>query len=105
MILTCTIELNETVDTPVVLTGTWRRSGDLIANTSRAHISEVIQNSALVYQTSLSLVPLSSTLDSGQYECESLVRPDSGSEFVVMGRGSDTLSASVKGKHQINFVI
>ena len=73
----------------------------MIANTSRTHISEVIQNSALVYQTSVSLIPLSSTIDSGQYECESLVRPDSGSEFVVMGRGSDTLSVSIEGKRHI----
>ena len=105
LILTCIIELHETVDTPVVVTGTWRRSGDVIANTTRTQFSEVLQNSALVYQTSLSLVPLSSALDSGQYECESLVRPDSDSAFVVMGRGSDILTANIEGKHKINSII
>ena len=73
----------------------------MIANTTRTQFSEVIQNSALVYQTSLSLVPPSSALDSGQYECESLVRPDSESAFVVMGRGSDIQSANIEGKHKI----
>ena len=98
LILTCTIELDETVDTPVVVTGAWRRSGDLLANSSRVHISELTESSVLVYETSLSLSPLSNLLDSGHYECTSLIRPDSESVFVIMGTASDTLTINIEGK-------
>ena len=90
--------MHETVDTPVVVTGTWRRSGDLLANGSRIHILELTESSGLVYQTSLSFSPLSNIMDSGHYECTTLVRPDSGTAFIIMGTASDALTVNIEGK-------
>ena len=94
--LTCTIEMNRAVDTPVVVNSTWH--GPVVIPTgTRVVVSEPTGNGAR-YQTILMFRPLN-TSDSGHYTCEVTVSPSPESQFITAsapGRGS--LSVAVQGK-------
>ena len=94
--LTCTIELNTAVDTPVVVNSTWH--GPLgIPTGTRVIASEPIGTGAR-YQTTLMFRPLN-TSDSGHYTCEATVSPSPESQFIITSRtGRVTLRIDVQGK-------
>ena len=94
--LTCTIELNTAVDTPVVVNSTWH--GPVVIPTgTRVNGSEPIDTAAR-YQTTLMFCPLN-TSDSGHYTCEVTVSPSPESQFITASTaGSGTLFVAVEGK-------
>ena len=94
--LTCTIELNTAVDTPVVVNSTW--CGPLgIPTGTRVVASEPTETGAR-YQTILMFRPLN-TSDSGNYTCEVTVSPSPESHFIIASMaGRGTLSVTVQGE-------
>ena len=100
--LTCTIELNIAVDTPVVINSTWR--GPVVISAGTHVVASEPNGTGARYQTILMFRPLN-TSDSGNYTCEVTVSQSPESQFInanTAGRG--TLSVTVKGK-RIHLVI
>ena len=97
--LTCSIQLNPAVDTPVIVTRMWSGPGSqAVSNSSLVTVSNLLEGSAILYKTTIQFVPLTTT-DSGNYECEATVTPDPQSQFVIMNTtGSDTHSVTVHGE-------
>ena len=94
--LTCTIELNTAVDTPVVINSTWH--GPVVIATGPRVVASAPTGTGARYQTILMFRPLN-TSDSGNYTCEVTVSPSPESQFInASTAGRDTLSISVQGK-------
>ena len=94
--LTCTIELNPAVDTPVVVNSTWH--GPVMIPTGTRVIASEPAGTGARYQTTLMFRPLN-TSDSGHYTCEVTVSPSPELQFITAStaaRGS--LFVAVKGK-------
>ena len=100
--LTCTIELNKAVDTPVVVNSTlvvnstWH--GPVMIPTGTRVIASEPTGTGARYQTTLMFRPLN-TSDSGNYTCEVTVSLSPESQFInasTAGRGS--LFVTVQGK-------
>ena len=98
--LTCTIELNTAVDTPVVVNSTWH--GPVVIPTgTRVVASEPTGNGARY----LMFRPLN-TSDSGHFTCEVTVSPSPESQFITASTaGSGTLSITVQGErtHKVSY--
>ena len=91
--LTCTIELNPAVDTPVVVNSTWQ--GPVVIPTGPRVIASEPTGTGARY---LMFRPLN-TSDSGHYTCEATVSPSPESQFIITSRtGRDTLRIDVQGK-------
>ena len=97
--LTCSIQLNPAVDTTVMATRMWRGPGSqVVSNSSRVTVSNLLKRLTFVYETTIEFDPLSTT-DSGTYECEATVTPDPQSQFVIMSTaGSDTHTIIVQSE-------
>ena len=98
--LTCSIQLNPAVDTTVMVTRMWRGpASQVVSNSSHVTLSNLVERSALLYETTIQFSPLSTT-DSGNCECEATVIPDPPSQFIIMStRGSDTHTVTVQGEY------
>ena len=98
--LTCSIQLNPAVDTTVMVTRMWRGpASQVVSNSSHVTVSNLVERSALLYETTIQFSPLNTT-DSGNYECEATVTPDPQSQFIIMStRGSDTHTVTVQGEY------
>ena len=96
--LTCSIQLNQAVDTTVMVTRTWRGPGSQgVSNSSRVTMSNILKRSAFLYETTIQFSPLN-TVDGGNYVCEATVTPDPQSQFVIMSTtGNDTHPITVQG--------
>lgn len=68
--LVCMIELSLAVDTAVTVNTTWSRSGEELWIFNHTSVSQTTQSSAIEYQSTITLAPLSQTLDNGLYSCE-----------------------------------
>ena len=100
--LTCTIELNTAVDTPVVINSTWR--GPVVIPTGTRVVASAPNGTGALNQTILMFHPLN-TSDSGNYTCEATVSPSPESQFIIASTaGRDTLSVAVQGE-MIHLVI
>ena len=94
--LTCAIELNTAVDTPVVVNSTWR--GPVVIPAGPRVIASEPTGTGARYQTILMFRPLN-TSDSGNYTCEATVSPSPESQFISASTaGRDTLSVTVQGE-------
>ena len=94
--LTCTIELNTTVDTAVVVISTWH--GPVVIPTGTRVIASEPTGTGARYQTILMFRPLN-TSDSGYYTCEVTVSPSPESQFITASiPGSGTLFVAVQGE-------
>ena len=98
--LTCSIQLNPAVDTTVMVTRMWSGPWSQgVSNSSRLTVSNLVERSALLYETTIQFGPLNTT-DSGNYVCEATVTPDPQSQFVIMStRGNDTHTVTVQGEY------
>ena len=97
--LTCTIELNTAVDTPVVVNSTWH--GPVEIPTGTRIIASEPTGTGIRYQTILMFRPLN-TSDSGNYACEVTVSPSPESQFITAStEGSGTLFVAVQGKRTL----
>ena len=100
--LTCTIELNTAVDTPVVVNSIWR--GPVVIPTGAHVVASEPTGTGARYQTILMFRPLN-TSDSGNYTCEVTVSPPPESQFIISSTaGRGTLSVTVQGE-RIHLVI
>ena len=100
--LTCTVLLDELVDTLVNVSILWRKSGVLISNNSRISVSDVSRISNHVYQARVTFSPVSMTLDSGQYSCKTSVSASPASPHIADSPSITTLySLTVEGTQYI----
>ena len=97
VLLTCTLELNSAVDSEVSVAGVWRRGGEVVNNSSRVNVSPTTLVRPSVFQTTISVSPLSDTMDSGQYSCHSTI---TSTPFVLFGAGSHQVTLSIDGKKE-----
>lgn len=67
------------VDSQVALNSIWRRGGQILSSNDRVSMSISMVRPSL-YRTTLRISPLSSTMDSGQYSCQSGITSD---EYVL----------------------
>ena len=95
--LVCMIELSSAVDTAVTVNTTWRRSGEELWTLNHTSVSETTQSSATAYQSTITLSPLSQTLDNGVYSCEVTVS-DYTSAAVVDAIAYNSRSVMVQSK-------
>ena len=101
-IMTCTITLDQAVDTPVVVEGNWTRNTTFSLENSRTNISTTRRDSEFVYVTTLEINPLSSNMDEddGDYICEATITPQA-SEFVTKVTTDDLQRITVQGACKI----
>ena len=92
--MVCTLELDAAVDSDVRVTGVWRRAGETLSNSSRISISETTLIGPSVYETTISISPLSDSVDSGQYSCQSAIMS---SPFVRFTSGSQQVTVNIEG--------
>ena len=94
--LTCTIELNAAVDTPVVINSAWH--GPVVIPTGTRIVASEPTGTGVRYWTILMFHPLNAS-DSGNYTCEVTVSPSPESQFIISSTaGRDTLSVTVQGE-------
>ena len=66
-----------------MVTRMWRGPGSqVVSNSSHVIVSNLVERSAFLYETTIGFVPLS-TSNGGDYECEAIAFPGSVLEFVV----------------------
>ena len=82
------------IDSEVTLNSVWRRGGEVLSPNSRLNISTIRMTSLSSYQTTLSISPLSNTMDSGQYSCQSVLSSD---DYVLYTDGSQQVTVTVRG--------
>lgn len=87
--LTCTIDLDQSVDTDVTITTTWKRSNNTITDSDRITITDA--NLVFPYQTTLTISHLSRALDEGDYSCEASITANPLSRYI---RRSTTATAT-----------
>ena len=73
--LTCTVRVNENVDTSVDVTGEWSKGGMalVVDNSGCISISEATTMDRFTHETSLIFTPLRSSIDAGEYNCSATV--------------------------------
>ena len=83
-----------------MVTRMWRGPGSqVVSNSSHVTVSNLLKRLTFVYETTIEF-DLLSTTDSGNYECEATVTPDTQSQFVIMSTtGSDTHTVTVQGEY------
>lgn len=97
LLLTCTIELPaEVMGNPVTLDSIWRRGGDSLSSDSRVTISDINKISPHVYRTTLSIIPLNNTVDSGRYSCQSVI---TSTAYVLYTDASQQVLVRVEGNY------
>ena len=105
-ILTCTITLDQAVDTPVVVEGNWARNTTFPLENSRTNINATRRDSEYVYVTTVAINPLSSDMneDDGDYICEATITPQA-SEFVTEITTVDLQHVTVQGNCKMEYVV
>ena len=94
LLLTCMFELHGMTDRPVTLTSVWRRGGVSLNSDGRVNVSMTPMISPSLYRTTLSISPISSTMDGGQYSCQSILVSDA---YVLYADGSQEVSVRTAG--------
>ena len=100
--MVCTLELDAAVDSDVRVTGVWRRAGETLGNSSRVSISETTLIGPSIYETTISICPLSDSVDSGQYSCQSIIMS---SPFERFTSGSQQVTVDIEGKYFLKSVV
>ena len=97
-IMTCTITLDQAVDTPVVVEGNWARNTTFSLENSRTNINATRRDSDFVYVTTLEINPLSSSMDEddGDFICEATIIPQA-FEFVTEVTAENLQHITVQG--------
>ena len=103
--LHCTIQINQTVDSPVTFTVFWRRSGVLISNDTRTTVYNVAQNGSHTYLSIVVFSSLSLTLDSGQYTCEASVSASPLSPYITGSFLATSTAYSLRVEHPSKLLV
>lgn len=74
----------------------WRRGGQILSSGSRVNISTITTAYPSIYGTTLSISPLSNTLDSGQYSCQSVITSE---PYILYTDASQQISVRIGGIH------
>jgi hypothetical protein len=82
------------VDSPVTLNSVWRRGGESLDSDGRVNVSMINMINQTVYYTMLSISPLSNTMDSGQYSCQSALESDA---YVLYADASQQVPVRIAG--------
>ena len=82
------------IDSPVIINSVWRRGGDILNSNSRINISEINMIRESVYITVLRISPLSNTMDSGTYSCQSVI---TSSPYLLYSDATQQVTVSVGG--------
>ena len=97
--LTCRADIDEAVDTGVVVTGIWRKEGQQLQNSdNRITISDIIEIDAFAYELTLTLAPLS-LQDDGDFTCEVSINASSVPSLITSGSGTATHSLTTEGEY------
>ena len=94
--LACSFELTSFVDTSVDFNSVWRRGGEVVTNGSRVNISAISAIQPLVFHTMVSISPVSDTMDSGQYSCDSVIVS---SQFVQFASATHQITVMIEGRY------
>ncbi len=92
--LTCTFELSSMIDSQVILNSVWRRGGEILNSNSRINISAIRMANPSLHRTILSISPVSNTMDSGQYSCQSAIVS---SAYVLYTDASQQVTVRIEG--------
>ncbi len=88
------------MDTGVDVSPTWLVGRHPVASDGRRVPGNTSETGILTYQTYLSISPLSSMSDSGQYSCDVLVTPAT-SPHILPVTSSESVTILVEGKHKL----
>lgn len=91
------------IDSPVTLNSVWRRGGEILNSNSRFNISTIIMTGPSTYLTTLGISPLSNTMDSGQYSCQSVLLASD--DYVLFTDGSQQVAVTVRGMFFISVLL
>ena len=94
LLLTCTYELHSATDSQVTFNSVWRRGGQILNSNGRVNISTSRMTSPLTYSTTLNISPLSNTIDSGQYSCQSAIPSE---PYVLFTDASQQATVRIEG--------
>lgn len=94
LFLTCVFELPVFVDSAVALNSVWKKGGEVITSDDRVNVSTSDRDTS-AYLTTLSISPLSSTVDGGQYTCQSSIAANS---YVFYSDSFYQISVRIEGK-------
>ena len=95
LMLMCTFELHNMVDSEVTVNSVWRRGGQIISPNSRVNISTISMVRPSIYRTTLAISPLSNTLDSGQYTCQSAIVSNA---YILYADASQQETVRIEGR-------
>ena len=95
--LYCTVNVNEAVDTEVVVSVSWRKSGVIILSGDRIWITNVEPRGPLSYESTLAISPLS-IQDRGEYSCEVTIHPELPSQLITGNTGTFNSTPDIQGK-------
>ena len=97
--LTCTIELDEAVDTGVVVTAVWIGAGNTVLSTGGHITVSDVTGSRPVYQSTVDITSLEMS-DSGAYTCTATASGN-GTTFVTENQAATTTVQSVGKVHLV----
>ena len=94
---TCTIELDDQVDTGVMVTVDWTGPDGLMLNNARISITEASLTGP-PYESRVMFDPLSDgPEDGGTYTCMATVSPVEKEEYILTGSNDNTVSIDITG--------
>ena len=99
--LTCRTELTPTVDSGVVVVATWKKAGEDVSSDDHVTISPSTESSSGVYDSVLTVEPVSLTVDGVLYSCEVLVVSSPSSQYVLPATSSATGQVTLQSKLRI----
>lgn len=94
LFLTCMFELPVFVDSAVALKSVWKKGGEVVNSNGRVNVSAIDVTYQSAYLTTLYISPLSSTMDGGQYACQSSI---TSSAYVLYSDSSHQVSVRIEG--------
>ena len=95
---TCTIELDEQVDTGVMVTADWTGPDGSMLNNARISITAASLTGPLMYESRVMFDPLSDgPEDGGTYTCMATVSPVEKEEYILTGSNNTTISIEITG--------
>lgn len=99
--LTCTVDINQYVDVDTNVLIVWRRGIDILTTNDRYTV-ETTAISHYFYQSHLQIVPLSGSLDRGEYLCVVEVAAPN-SDFVTTANHYSGITIAIQGRSTEHF--
>ena len=99
LVLNCTIQLSDAVDSGIVITPVWRKRRVVIEDSPQKRVSDAIQiTNTNLYYSKLTFNPVLLNADDGPYMCEVSVESSADNPFILGSRStSNNVTLSVQG--------